>query len=71
MSWTPTEISMLVSLAAGSLAVVLHAVQRSRCTEVKCGCIQCIRHVPPQQDDDAPRPPTIANLAPDDLGSQI
>ena len=68
--FTATELGMFVSLCAGSVAVILHAVQRSRCTEIDCGCMHCERAPPPidpAPDPPAPPPasplrPTLANL---------
>ena len=54
--WTPTEISMFVSLMGASIAVVLHAIQRSRCTEIRCGCIECVRAPPPCTDEQSSPP---------------
>jgi hypothetical protein len=50
---------MFVSLCAASIAVILHAIQRSRCTDIKCGCVHCERAAPPidqQPDPPEPRP---------------
>ena len=63
-AWTPTELGMFVSLCAASIAVVLHAIQRSRCTDISCGCVHCERAAPPpdQQPDPPPPPPTSPDI---------
>ena len=69
-AWTPTELGMFVSLCAASVAVILHAIQRSRCTDVQCGCSHCERTAPPLDSNPDPPPPppntplrpTVANL---------
>ena len=69
-AWTPTELGMFVSLCAASVAVILHAIQRSRCTDIQCGCIHCERTAPPLDSNPEPHPPppntplrpTVANL---------
>ena len=60
--WTPTELGMFVSLCCASIATVIYSIQKSKCTEIKCGCIQCIRDVSQSENDlelgEQPPPPT-------------
>lgn len=65
VSWTPTELGMFVSLCAASIAVILHAIQRSRCTDIECGCVHCERAAPPP--DPQPDPPAPPPTTPDDM----
>ena len=56
--WTPSEISMMITLCCASLASVLYSVHRSRCTHIHiCGCIDCERQVMSPADLENPQPP--------------
>lgn len=52
-----TEIGMFVSLCGATVAVILHAVQRSKCTHIHCACIDCERKIPQPDLEDPPDPP--------------
>ena len=49
-----TEIGMFVSLCGATVAVILHAVQRSKCTHIHCACIDCERKIPQPDLEDPP-----------------
>ena len=51
------EIGMFVSLCGATVAVILHAVQRSKCTHIHCACIDCERNIPQHDLEDPPSPP--------------
>ena len=48
MKFTPTELSMLISLCGATVAVVLHALQRSKCHKIACcgHLVECERDIP-------------------------
>ena len=52
-----TEIGMFVSLCGATVAVILHAVQRSKCTHIHCACIDCERKIPQPDLENPPTPP--------------
>jgi len=59
---------MFVSLCGATVAVILHAVQRSKCTHIHCACIDCERKIPQPDLEDPPDPPnppiSFSNSAP-------
>ena len=52
-----TEVGMLVSLCGATFAVILHALFRSKCTHIHCGCIECKRQVSATDLKDPTIPP--------------
>ncbi len=62
VQWTPTELGMFVSLCCASVATVIYSIQKSKCTEIKCGCVQCVRDVSSAEPDlelgEQPLPPS-------------
>lgn len=51
------ELGGLITVCAGAVATILFALQKSRCTHIKCCGLQCIREPkpePPQQQDQPP-----------------
>ncbi len=62
VQFTPTDLGMLISLCCASLATVIYSIQKSKCTEIRCGCVQCIRDVHQTEPDlelgEQPLPPT-------------
>jgi hypothetical protein len=54
---------MLFMGAIGSLiAVIFQNIRSSRCTKISlCGFIECIRNIPPNDDDIQNKPQTIGN----------
>ncbi len=71
MSSTPwSDIGLFVSLCCASLATVIYSIQKSKCTTIQCGCIQCDRKVTdavdPTEDLEAavaPPEPSLSSLA--------
>jgi hypothetical protein len=46
--FTITELSGLITVSAGAIATILFALQKSRCTHIRCCGIQCIRNPKPE-----------------------
>ena len=57
--FTITELSGLITVSAGAVATILFALQKSKCTHIKCCGINCIRdpkYKPNQPDPAQPDP---------------
>jgi hypothetical protein len=48
------ELGGLITVCAGAIATILFALQKSRCTHIKCCGLQCIREPKPQQEEQPP-----------------
>jgi len=42
-------LGAFISVTASSCALLIHAIQDSKCKVIKCGCISCIRDVSHQE----------------------
>jgi hypothetical protein len=42
------ELGGLITVCAGAVATILFALQKSRCTHIKCCGVSCIREPKPQ-----------------------
>jgi len=51
------ELGGLITVCAGAVATILFALQKSRCTHIKCCGIQCVREPKPQPPPDVEDPP--------------
>jgi len=51
------ELGGLITVCAGAVATILFALQKSRCTHIKCCGINCIREPKPKKDSDEEDPP--------------
>ena len=45
VAFTPTDITLLIGATSTALASVFLVIQRSTCTNIKCGCVECEREV--------------------------
>ena len=46
------ELGGLITVCAGAVATILFALQKSRCTHIRCCGLQCIRE--PKQEEQPP-----------------
>ncbi len=51
-----SELSLFVGAVSASIASLVLAVQKSKCTTISCGCVKCERDVTSCQEDTTPNP---------------
>ncbi len=39
-------LAIFVASCGSTIAMILYAVQKSRCTTISCGCVKCDRYIP-------------------------
>lgn len=39
-------LAIFVASCGSTIAMILYAVQKSRCTTISCGCVKCDRQIP-------------------------
>jgi len=53
-----SELSLFVGAVSASIASLVIAIQKSKCTVIECGCVHCLRDVnpppPPEEDPEVP-----------------
>jgi hypothetical protein len=52
--WTATEWTLMLGAVSTALGSLILVVQRSTCTNIKCGCIECEREVRSLEQLEAP-----------------
>jgi hypothetical protein len=67
VTFTPTDITLLIGATSTALASVFLVIQRSRCTTVKCCGIHCERNV----DDLEAQPETLEAITQTDIESRL
>jgi len=59
------DLSLFVGAVTASLASLILAIQKSKCTAIDCGCIHCTRVVEMvPMEGDSPNPPPARRDAP-------
>jgi len=56
------NLSLFVGAISGSLATIIYATQKSKCSHIECCCIKCDRPVDVPEDDDLES--QLASVAP-------
>ena len=46
-------LAIFVASCGSTVAMILYAIQKSRCTNIQCGCVKCERQIPPCNDIEA------------------
>ena len=46
-------LAIFVASCGSTVAMILYAIQKSRCTVIRCGCVKCERQIPPCTDIEA------------------
>ena len=54
VNWS--ELSLFVGAVSASVASLIIAVQKSKCSTIDCGCVHCERVVRGESEDDEPVP---------------
>ena len=67
MTWTATEWGMFISLLGATCVSIIFTVQKSKCVQIKCGYVECIRKVGvdiENQNNPDPQPSPITPINP-------
>ena len=70
VTFTPTDITLLIGAISTALASVFLVIQRSTCTNIKCGCVECEREVRSLEQLEAP-PETLEAITQDDVQQRL
>ena len=70
VTFTPTDITLLIGAISTALASVFLVIQRSTCTNIKCGCIECEREVRSLEQLEAP-PEQLDVITQDDVEQRL
>ena len=70
VTFTPTDITLLIGAISTALASVFLVIQRSTCTNIKCGCIECEREVRSLEQLEA-QPETLDAITQDDVEHRL
>lgn len=70
VTFTPTDITLLIGAISTALASVFLVIQRSTCTNIKCGCIECEREVRSLEQLEAP-PEHLDVITQDDVEHRL
>lgn len=52
--WTATEWTLMLGAVSTALGSIILVIQRSTCTNIKCGCVECEREVRSLEQLEAP-----------------
>lgn len=68
--WTATEWTLMLGAVSTALGSIILVIQRSTCTNVKCGCIECEREVRSLEQLEA-QPETLDAITQDDVERRL
>ena len=68
--WTATEWTLMLGAVSTALGSLILVIQRSTCTNIKCGCIECEREVRSLEQLEAP-PETMEVITQDDVQHRL
>ena len=68
--WTATEWTLMLGAVSTALGSIILVIQRSTCTNVKCGCIECEREVRSLEQLEAP-PETLDTISQTDIEQRL
>lgn len=68
--WTATEWTLMLGAVSTALGSIILVIQRSTCTNVKCGCIECEREVRSLEQLEA-QPETLDVITQDDVEHRL
>ena len=68
--WTATEWTLMLGAVSTALGSIILVIQRSTCTNVKCGCIECEREVRSLEQLEAP-PEQLDVITQDDVEQRL
>lgn len=60
MFYSATDLTLIIGACASAIVGIIAGVRLSRCTHIKCGCIEITREPPPTKTPPTP-PNTPAN----------
>ena len=68
--WTATEWTLMLGAVSTALASIILVIQRSTCTNIKCGCVECEREVRSLEQLEA-QPETLDAIIHDDVEHRL
>lgn len=68
--WTATEWTLMLGAVSTALGSLILVIQRSTCTNIKCGCIECEREVR-TLDELESQPDTMEAITQDDVQNRL
>ncbi len=75
MQYSATDLTLIIGAVSGAIIGIIAGVRLSRCTHIKCGCIEIIKEAPKEKTGTIPPPNTPKSLTPSeselDLGMGV
>lgn len=75
MMYSATDLTLIIGALSGAIIGIIAGVRLSRCTHIKCGCIEIIKEAPKEKTGTIPPPNTPKSLTPSeselDLGMGV
>ena len=67
MMYSATDLTLIIGAVSGAIIGIIAGVRLSRCTHIKCGCIEIIKEMPKEKTSGTCAPPnTPKSLTPSD-----
>jgi hypothetical protein len=66
MMYSATDLTLIIGAVSGAIIGIIAGVRLSRCTHIKCGCIEIIKEAPKEKSGITPPPNTPKSLTPSD-----
>lgn len=64
--YSATDLTLIIGAVSGAIIGIIAGVRLSRCTHIKCGCIEIIKEAPREKNGITPPPNTPKSLTPSD-----
>ena len=62
MFYSATDLTLIIGACASAIVGIIAGIRLSRCTHIKCGCVEITREAPPTKGSPTNAPPnTPAN----------
>jgi len=66
MQYSATDLTLIIGACASAVIGMIAGVRLSRCTHIKCGCIEIIKEAPKEKNSGVAPPPNTPKTS---LGS--
>ena len=66
MMYSATDLTLIIGAVSGAIIGIIAGVRLSRCTHIKCGCIEIIKEPPKEKTGVTAPPNTPKSLTPSD-----
>jgi hypothetical protein len=64
MMYSATDLTLIIGACASAVIGMIAGVRLSRCTHIKCGCLEIIKEAPKEKTGIIPPPNTPKSLTP-------